>query len=747
MISLLLITFEGQTYGIREEEVRQIEELPSLHRLPFSPGCIAGMAIRDGRTVTLADLSVCIGHGPVNQAGRKRLLLVPQEGLIKGFVVGEEIGRAEVAPEAVFPMPPYLRTDVVDRCALIDSLPVPLVNLMRLHEHLQNDADEAAAAPFTIPAVPAVLSEVGSYRIFAAGGDLFALPSELAEDDAAQEPGPIAAVRPVPKFVRGVTWHRSSLIPVFDLTQRMQLPHGQVKDLMLVGVVRDLQLGLLIDEDRGVVPSAKTALHQLPPIAATSWFDAALVLDGQVIPILDFSELFSVGAEEGRAASPSPAYTADASFPARFGKEEVEVTEFSLLGMRHAVPRSEQDAIIGFRPFRPIPGTLPIVAGIAEYEGSLLPVIDLATVFGRQSLPTSRWSMMVVQNGDFRALVLAENVFGDRRLGRDLQRAVPIALPHNVVYGCYLETDAVRLILNVHAMAVHFEASLVEELLPVLSRHMEQLPAGLVSERTGEPVKVVPAASAVEDVTKTEITASASAPSRDGSAESPALESISASPAEELSQTAALVAAVHEAGTPAEEGPDDSTAEMELSPLPQEAAGESGGITNIAAGSQDMQVSDLPGDAVEESELQPLPQEPAEESSSTDIAATPREGQDITASETETSAPELTADIPVEAAKAREESENVEQVIMKGTTSQPARQCLNRPLSLSRRQYLMNHRCPMSCLRYQCRKRPYRLRQYHMNPFVPESREEGSPCRLSKAKKEYGGSTTRPWCS
>jgi nucleoid-associated protein YgaU/chemotaxis signal transduction protein len=121
-------------------------------------------------------------------------------------------------------------------------------------------------------------------------------------------------------------------------------------------------------------------------------------------------------------------------------------------------------------PFHELPFSPPIACGAAERGGEVLPVLDLATVFGRRSAPRRGWQMILMANGNFRALVLCERALGERKLGLEVQRPLPIALPYPVVYGCYTEANSVRLILNVEELAVHFE--------PSMARHLEKaLPA------------------------------------------------------------------------------------------------------------------------------------------------------------------------------------------------------------------------------------------------------------------------------
>ena len=77
--------------------------------------------------------------------------------------------------------------------------------------------------------------------------------------------------------------------------------------------------------------------------------------------------------------------------------------------------------------------------------------------------------MIHVSNGNFKALVLSEKEPEPRLLKPGVQRDVPVRLPYPVVYGCYTEGDGIRLILNVHALALHFDESRAAELLLPLS--------------------------------------------------------------------------------------------------------------------------------------------------------------------------------------------------------------------------------------------------------------------------------------
>jgi chemotaxis signal transduction protein/nucleoid-associated protein YgaU len=328
-------------------------------------------------------------------------------------------------------------------------------------------------------------SALACVRTITLDHELYAVSAADIEENSAM-PGPIAGLAYVPRYIKGITYSRGRILPVIDLSQRIVRRKAAEGARMLIAGVGASEFGLLVDDDKETIEAEDLTIKTLPPIAQSSWLRSALVRAGEIVPFLDLVELLSARSEGTDPNTPGPRFTPDSAFPALFGRAEVDIVEFSLLGVRHALPKEEVEEVIDFKPCRAVPGVPQIVTGVAVHNGELLPVLDLEAVFGRRSLATPAWQMMLVKNGDFRALVICEVVFGERRLSLDIQRAVPIILPHRVVYGCYLDEDVVRLIINVEAVASHLEKSLAQELLPSLSREMREAPSKIISSSLGE---------------------------------------------------------------------------------------------------------------------------------------------------------------------------------------------------------------------------------------------------------------------
>lgn len=480
MRTLYLIDLGGMEYGIWKDDVRSVSDVPAVHRLPLSPECIAGISVLDGRSTALADLAVCIGLQPVPISEQGRVVFVAGKDTDSGFVVPGPLEEVDVPPDAVFPMPEYVKTAEVDTCVVHGSRPVPVINIARLYSHL-HEADPNPSVPaFTVPpARRPGLPSPGTMRLFTAGGELFAVPASIIPKPSVL-PGRITPIALTPRHIEGLVFHEGTVFPVVHLAERMGLPaRGDGRSMMVAGL-SGIRFGFLIDEDKGTMPAGEMTVMPLPPVAETEWTPAAVLYRGAVVPVIDIAAVVGAAAREDAVKKLPGRYSPASRFSELFEKTGVEVVEFSLLGVRHALPKTELEDVVSFKPYRRIPDALPIVIGVAEHNGEVLPVLDLALVFGRRSLETPEWSMVLVRNGDFRAFVITEHVYDERVLSRDVQRKVPIILPHNLVYGCYPEGVAVRLILNVEALAVHFDKSIVKELLPALTREMAEAPAELV---------------------------------------------------------------------------------------------------------------------------------------------------------------------------------------------------------------------------------------------------------------------------
>lgn len=497
MKELVLVPFASIQYGIWKDDIRSVRSLDALHRIPLSPACIAGIMINGGHTVTLANLPVCIGSGSTQEIKQGCILLMGESEKPVGFVVDGELGTQSISPQLIFPLPEYLKTPVFEACAVHDNIPIPLINIAELHSRILKPGEDTSVDSFRISGVkPLDISGMDQIRFISVGGELFAA-SATGMEDKTVKPGPITPLPNTPQYVKGITFCNGRLLPVIDLSQRINWQAGSPESLMLVAGIGDAAFGLLIDSDEGTVSADKVAIEPMPFIVQTAWLKHMVVRAEKLVPLIDLAMALS----QGSADDEKPVwqrYAPDSAFPEIFFKDEVEVMEFSILGELYALPRNEVEDVISFKPCRALPDLPPIVIGVTEHNGEILPVVDLAMMFGRRSLATPTWRMLLVKNGNFRALVVTETVSGGRRLPPEIHRTVPIHLPHNLMYGCYPDGKAARIILNVEAISVHFEKSLIKKFLPALSHEMKMSPTAVVYAFPGEKTSGAPQALATE---------------------------------------------------------------------------------------------------------------------------------------------------------------------------------------------------------------------------------------------------------
>jgi chemotaxis signal transduction protein/nucleoid-associated protein YgaU len=499
MKNLLLINFADARYGLWEDSLVSVRGALPLHRLPLSPPAIAGIAVLDDRSAVIADLAACLGSPAMKDGGNGTFLIVDAGEKIAGFAVEGAVNRVEQPEDQIRAVPDAVRTEVIDTCVVIEDGVVPIINIRVLHKRLkQGNLDlPKAAGVFAVtshldpdPAFPVRAFSLGNERfcVRAAGTVFQAISGEV-----------ITRLPEKNDWLAGITVYKDAILPLVRLDDRLDIKARPGQSGMLIAGVDGGRHGLLVDEDLGIIEQQDLRISDLPALARQAWMPSAAVSSGTVYPLIEAGRIISERPGENEQ-DPQRSFSPASGFSSRFRTSEVDVVEFSLLGTNHAVPKEEVKEVHALLPISRIPHTPEIVIGVADLKGELLPVLDLAAVFGRRSAVNRKWRMLRIANGDFQCLVVSEAVKGDRRLSREDQKQLPLALPHQVLYGCYLDAGMVRLIMNVQSLAVHFENPSVRELVTSLSPEREVPAAKDISVEAGPSPVALPGSAAPERI-------------------------------------------------------------------------------------------------------------------------------------------------------------------------------------------------------------------------------------------------------
>jgi chemotaxis signal transduction protein/nucleoid-associated protein YgaU len=485
MKELVLLDLGGNRYGVWKDDVLSVRDVSGIHGIPLSTELFSGTTGIEGHTANLFDLAACLGHKPFDRKRPGRALVMSERGIIEGFVFDSEAGRIEVPPESVLPMPGCLESSEVTECAYDSGETVPVINIGLLYKRIRKRQWGPCVFSFPRSALRGSKPFSGFFRAFTIDGEAFAVPGESVEPGS-DEPGRIHPLPTAPPHVQGAVFKDGGVQAVIDLARYMGKKGFSERGRMLLA--KSGGLAFLADEDMGRL-KGKVPHLPMPRIAASDFIGHALVWKGKVVPILNVHA--SVSRNPAKAFSRK--YAPRSRFQDSFGKKEARVREFVLNGLRQSVPDSQVEDVVGIKPWRELRGIHPMMSGVAVHAGEVLPVLDLSACFGKRTEVGQGAKMMLIKNGNFRAMVLAEAVMGRKTLAVSEQRMLPIRLPHLYVYGCYTHDNSVRLILNVEALTSHFDEKLVGEYFEMLSKEIESaetLPDG--PETGHKAAKAVP---------------------------------------------------------------------------------------------------------------------------------------------------------------------------------------------------------------------------------------------------------------
>jgi chemotaxis signal transduction protein len=467
-MEVLLFTIDSHRYGVWKDQVSSVETVGAVHRLPFLRSSLTVLAVMGDHTNTLADLAPCLGHAPGKGNREATALVMSDQGQLRGFLVSAQLAVREIEPESAIALPDFLHIPFVESFLWMAGELVPVVAVRSLFDQVLTEGKVPESHSQAIAGLQATPpAQTAALKVVSTGASLLALQA----DELQEMPGKVMISRfpLLPPDLDGVAFFDDDILPVVDLGRRVSRRKLGDNPLLIGARVGNAAFGLLVENTLGEWDQPGISVMDLPFICRTRWSQKAAIHGSQAAAIIDLAELLSGSESPGSQDAFTQRYEPASPFPAAFGTEDVEVAEIRVLGRRLAVPKAEVVLTVSCVPIHAVPHAPGMIAGVAVFEGELLPVLDLARVLGANSQPTTQWRMIQLRNGSFQALVLSEKEPETRLLKPGIQRDVPVHLPYPVVYGCYTEGESIRLILNLHALALHFDESRAAEILPSLS--------------------------------------------------------------------------------------------------------------------------------------------------------------------------------------------------------------------------------------------------------------------------------------
>ena len=476
MKGLIEIQIGGFRYGIWEEALSDQRAVRRVHGIPRLPERVSGVADIDGEPTPLFDLAFCLGHAPFDRRRSGTALMLRGEEGLEGFVFEGESARVEVDEDDVVPLPEWVQLPELCSCVLRSEQLVPVVEIGALHRGLRNGEWEppVLASSRALPS-EAEASSSKRFRVVMLDGERYAISADQLDGESVPARS-VQPLHPAARHVAGILWRDGKIRLVLSLARLMGREGAGELGVVLRSKVGDL--ALLVDEELGAWGEDLDP-KPMPAIAASNLIKQALLDRGEVIPVL---EQQAAGSAQG-VVLPGGVYQPDSSFAASFMREEVEVIECGFSGIRCGIPASEFRDTVALGEIRSIAGLPSIVLGVAEHHGEVLPVLDLGVCFGRRTRSAAGSKAMVLKNGDFRALVLADDDGRRCLLTPELQRRLPISRSRRYVYGCYFDEGWVRLILNVEALARDFDETAIQDYFGNLSEVTSKPP------EQGEPAQ------------------------------------------------------------------------------------------------------------------------------------------------------------------------------------------------------------------------------------------------------------------
>jgi purine-binding chemotaxis protein CheW len=204
----------------------------------------------------------------------------------------------------------------------------------------------------------------------------------------------ITSVPRAPDYLQGLTNLRGNILPVIDARIRLGLPLCELTDRTRVLVLDTgvTTTGVVVDNVKGVISMENVSIEAPPPILSsgvdTRYIESVIKANKgeKIIMELDVESLCAIDIKTGKTEDLLNRLSSSETVETKAGIKEIQLVTFLVAGEEYGFPIEAVREVLRVGRITGVPEAPPYVIGVFSIRNSLLPIINIRTLFNIPSL-------------------------------------------------------------------------------------------------------------------------------------------------------------------------------------------------------------------------------------------------------------------------------------------------------------------------------------------------------------------------
>ncbi len=471
MDNIHLIRLNQDKYAIRTNDIKDIKKTGTIHSLTFNSRDIQIYStLIDDKFFYFFDLAMYFKYQSNCTNNEGNIFIISKKDEINGFIVNNE-NLNTISPDNIMSLPEYLKSDIIDSCAIVSNEPIPIININNIHNNLKQCNYKLPSLHYFLDKKKQIqINSVQNFIIYKINKHYFCIPeNDIA--DIQLIPDHISQLPFFPDFINGIAFMKNKLITIIKLHVFPGDFSKNNNTLFTLTIGRQI-FGFRVDSYKKSIYSQNAKIFKLPLLVRSKWINYVIIKKDKIYPVLDIYHLLNNTKGKIEKKNFSEQYKPKSKFPDSFLKKDIEILEFEIFGVQYGIPKEEVIKHFVSLPYQEIPNNNQIIIGISVYKNEILPVLDITKFLGIRSDMKSNWQMILVKNGNFKALIIVEKILGWKKIALENERHLPFEQKYPFVYGCHID-NIVKLILNIEAIAIYHKEFDYEKYIQVSPKKLD----------------------------------------------------------------------------------------------------------------------------------------------------------------------------------------------------------------------------------------------------------------------------------